>query len=133
MTKRKAVETKDLNAIEAIRQGWLAYLGVYGVAIERAKPAIEKLTKNYADIFGDLVEKGEEIEATAKEQIVDVRDRAKGFYGAGVEKFRSVLPIRGAANDRVKELEAEVVSLTKKLAAQSKKPATRTVKRAKAA
>lgn len=133
MTKRKAVETKELNAVEAIRQGWLAYLGVYGVAYERAKPALEKLTKNYANIFGDLVQKGEEVEATAKEQIVDARDRAKGFYGAGVEKFRAVLPVRGAANDRVKELEAEVETLTKKLAAQAKKSPARTTKRAKAA
>lgn len=127
MTKRKTVETKDLNAVEALRQGWLAYLGLYGVVYDRAKPAIEKLTKNYAGIFGDLVQKGEEVEATAKEQIVDARDRAKGIYGAGFEKFRDILPIRGAANDRVKELEAEVETLTKKLAAK------RTTKRAKAA
>jgi hypothetical protein len=127
MTKRKTVETKELNAVEALRQGWLAYLGVYGLVYDRAKPAIDKLTKNYAGIFGDLVEKGEEVEATAKEQIVDARDRAKGFYGAGVEKFRAILPIRGAANDRVRELEAEVETLTKKLAAK------RTTKRAKAA
>lgn len=127
MTKRKTVETKDLNAVEALRQGWLAYLGLYGVVYDRAKPAIEKLTKNYAGIFGDLVQKGEEVEATAKEQIVDARDRAKGIYGAGFEKFRDILPIRSAANDRVKELEAEVETLTKKLAAK------RTTKRAKAA
>jgi hypothetical protein len=133
MTKRKAVETKDLNAVEALRQGWLAYLGLYGVAIERAKPTIEKLTKNYAEIFGDLVQKGEEVEATAKEQIVDARDRAKGLYGAGVEKFRAVLPVRGAANDRVKELEAEVEALTKKLSTTAKKTTARTTKRAKAA
>lgn len=130
MTKRKeAVETKEITAAEAIRKGWLAYLGAYGLAFERAKPALKALSEKYADLFGDLVEKGEEVEATAKEQIVDVRDRAKGFYGAGVEKFRAFIPSRGAANDRVKELEAEVEALTKKLEA-TKKPR---VKRAKAA
>mgnify|MGYP001564323096 CR=1 FL=1 len=131
MTKRKqAVETKEINAVDAIRKGWLAYLGAYGLAFERAKPALKTLSEKYADLFGDLVEKGEEVEATAKEQIVDVRDRAKGVYGAGVEKFRAFIPARGAANDRVKELEAEVDALTKKLDA-AKKPAR--TKRAKAA
>lgn len=130
MTKRKeAVETREITTAEAIRKGWLAYLGAYGLAFERAKPALKTLSEKYADLFGDLVEKGEEVEATAKEQIVDVRDRAKGFYGAGVEKFRAFIPVRGAANDRVKELEAEVEALTKKLEA-TKKPRA---KRAKAA
>lgn len=131
MTKRKEpVATKELNAVEAIRKGWLAYLGAYGLAFERAKPALKTLSEKYAGLFGDLVEKGEEVEATAKEQIVDVRDRAKGVYGAGVEKFRAFIPVRGVANDRVKELEAEVEALTKKLET-AKKPVR--VKRAKAA
>ncbi|MGE0182774.1 MAG: hypothetical protein AB7F91_07895 [Parvularculaceae bacterium] len=130
MTKRKqTVETIEVNAAEAIRKGWLAYLGAYGLAFERAKPALATIKEKYAEIFGDLVEKGEEVEATAKEQMVDVRDRAKGVYGAGVEKFRAIMPVR-AANDRVKELEAEVEALTKKLEA-AKKPAR--TKRAKAA
>ena len=130
MTKREeTVETTELNAVEAIRKGWLAYLGAYGLAFERAKPAISDLTAKYVELFGDLVEKGEEVEATAKEQMVDVRDRAKGVYGAGFEKVRAFIPAR-AANDRVKELEAEVEALTKKLEA-AKKPAR--TKRAKAA
>jgi len=130
MTKRKAtVDTTEITAAEAIRKGWLAYLGAYGLAFERAKPALKSLRSKYAEFFGDLVEKGVEVEATAKEQIVDVRDRAKGVYGAGVEKVRAFIPAF-PANDRVKELEAEVEALTKKLEAV-KKP-TRT-KRAKAA
>ena len=132
MTKRKQIETKNINAREALRQGWLAYLGAYGLAYERAKPAIKDFSKKYAGLFGDLVEKGEEVEATAKEQIADARDRAKSVYGDSVEKFRDILPVRSVTNDRVKELEAEVETLTKKLTAV-KKPAARTVKRAKAA
>ncbi|MCB2113375.1 MAG: hypothetical protein R3C42_00555 [Parvularculaceae bacterium] len=135
MTKRKdsadkaVVETKELNPVEAIRKGWLAYLGAYGLAFERARPAFAKLKTRYADLIEDLVEKGEEVETTAKEQFVDARDRAKGVYGAGYEKVRAFIPAR-AANDRVKELEAEVEALTQKLAAV-KKPAR--TKRAKAA
>jgi len=130
MTKREeTVETTELNAVEAIRKGWLAYLGAYGLAFERAKPAISDLKAKYVELFGDLVEKGEEVEATAKEQMVDVRDRAKGVYGAGFEKVRAFIPAR-AANDRVKELDAEVEALTKNLEA-AKQPARTT--RAKAA
>ena len=41
MTKRKQIaETKEFNAAELVRQGWLAYLGAYGLVIERAKPAL---------------------------------------------------------------------------------------------
>jgi len=130
MTKRKQVaENKDFNAVDAVRQGWLAYLGAYGVAFERAKPALKTLSEKYAEFFGELVEKGEEIEETAKEQIVDVRDRAKGVYGAGFEKVRDFIPAR-AANDRVKELEAEVAALKKKVATKTKRAATKTAKAA---
>ncbi len=130
MTKRKQVaETKDFNAVDAVRQGWLAYLGAYGVAFERAKPALKNLSEKYAELFGELVEKGEEIEETAKEQIVDVRDRAKGVYGAGFEKVRAFIPAR-AANDRVKELEAEVAALKKKVATKTKRATAKTAKAA---
>jgi hypothetical protein len=131
MAKRKtAAEVKIIKPSQVVRQGWLAYLGVYGVAFDRAKPALEKLRAKYAEFFGELVEKGAEIEATAKEQIADAGERAKGFYGAGVEKFRDFSPVRGVANDRVKELEAEVEALTKKL--EGARRPTR-AKRAKAA
>ena len=129
---KKTAEPKTLTAAEAIRHGWLAYIGAYGLAYERAKPAFKSLTEKYAGLFGDLVEKGAEVEATAKEQLVDVRDRAKGVYGAGFEKFRAFVPAR-AANDRVKELEAEVADLKSQLGAPAKKTAKRTTKRAKAA
>jgi len=132
MTKRKQVaDTKEVNAVEALRQGWLAYIGAYGLIYDRAKPALKTLADKYAGLFTDLVVKGEEIEATAKEQIEDVRDRAKGLYGAGVEKFRTFIPAATPANDRVKELEAEVEALNRALAAQAKRPAR--TKRAKAA
>jgi polyhydroxyalkanoate synthesis regulator phasin len=130
--KTAAKAPKEFKPTEALRQGWLAYLGVYGLAFERAKPAVANLGEKYAEFFGDLVNKGEELESVAKDQIVDAGERAKGIYGAGFEKARNVLPFKKASDVRVKELEAEVESLTKKVASLTKKPATRT-KRAKAA
>lgn len=131
MTSRrnKIVKIEETNPADALRQGWLAWLGAYGLVFERAKPAIEKLSREYEGLFGDLVEKGEEIEAAAKERAADARDRVKEFYGAGARKIRAFSP----ADDRVKKLEAEVEALTKKLAARAKKPAVRAARRAKAA
>ncbi|MEZ5897020.1 MAG: hypothetical protein R3C51_11540 [Parvularculaceae bacterium] len=120
--KKTATEFKP---VEALRQGWLAYIGMYGLAFERAKPAIANISEKYADLFGDLVSKGEELEAVAKDQLADASDRAKGVYGAGIEKARNVLPFKPASSARVQELEAEVDALNKKIAAMTKKPATR--------
>jgi hypothetical protein len=126
MAKRK--QAKEFTPAEALRRGWLAYIGAYGVAYERAKPIFAKLTDRYSELFGQFVEKGEEIEATAKEQIVDARDRAKSLYGAGFEKLQSFVPAL-AANDRAEEIVAGAKKAAKKTAAKARKT-TRKVKRA---
>ncbi len=129
MAKRRQVkETTGFKAADIVRRGWLAYIGAYGVAYERAKPALDKLANRYSELFGEFVEKGEEIEATAKEQIVDARDRAKSFYGAGVEKLQDFVPAL-AANDRVENVAVEARKTVKKVAAKARKT-TKAVKRA---
>ncbi|MDZ7628919.1 MAG: hypothetical protein U5J99_11010 [Parvularculaceae bacterium] len=129
MAKRKQVaEITEFKAVEAFRRGWLAYIGAYGVAYDRAKPLFAKLTDRYTELFGEFVAKGEEIEATAKEQIVDARDRAKSLYGAGFEKLQSFVPAI-AANDRGEEVVTSVKKSAKKTAAKVRKT-TRKVKRA---
>lgn len=126
MAKRK--QAKEFTPREALRRGWLAYLGAYGVAFDRAKPVFAKLTERYSELFGEFVEKGEEIEATAKEQLVDARDRAKSFYGAGFEKLQGFVPAL-AANDRIEDVAVEAKKTVKKVAAKARKT-TRAVKRA---
>lgn len=125
MAKRK--QAKEFTPVETLRRGWLAYIGAYGVAYDRAKPALEKLANRYAELFGEFVEKGEEIEATAKEQIVDARDRAKSLYGAGFEKLQGFVPAL-AAND-VEEVTTAARKTVKKAAAKVRKT-TRKAKRA---
>ena len=125
MAKRK--QAKEFTPAEALRRGWLAYIGAYGVAYERAKPLFAKLTDRYSELFGEFVEKGEEIEATAKEQIVDARDRAKSLYGAGFEKLQSFVPAL-AANDRAEEVVADVKKAAKKTVAKARKTARKAVK-----
>lgn len=126
MAKRK--QAKEFTPREALRRGWLAYIGAYGVAYERAKPVFAKLTERYSALFGEFVEKGAEIEATAKEQIVDARDRARSLTSAGFEKLQGFVPAF-AANDRAEDVAVEAKKTVKKAAAKARKT-TRAVKRA---
>ncbi len=121
----KKTETIQLTPREAIRKGWLAYLGVYGAAYERAN---EILTGKGADMFEDFVAKGEKVETQAQDAIADMRERAQNVYGDRFDGIRNLFP--SARKGRVEELEAEIEALNKKVAALSKK---KTAKRARKA
>lgn len=129
MTKK--TETIQITPAEALRKGWLAYLGLYSAAFERVKP----LTAKAADALEDLIAKGEKVEDDAQDVVETVRERATGFYGEGFARIRKFAPSIITKNDRFEELEAEIEVLNKKVAALTKKPAAkRTTKtRAKAA
>lgn len=117
----KKTET-PLTPRDAIRKGWLAYLGVYGAAYQRAETI---LTGKGADIFEEFVEKGEEVETRAQDAIADVRERASEMYGDRFDGLRRFMPAVKANTGRVEELEAEVAALNKKLATLTKKKATK--------
>ena len=119
----KKTETA-LTPRDAIRKGWLAYLGVYGAAYERAEAI---LTGKGAEIFEEFVEKGEAVETRAQDAFADVRDRANEMYGERLnfDRIRRFFPHNKAAKGRVEELEAEVAALNKKVAALTKKKASK--------
>jgi polyhydroxyalkanoate synthesis regulator phasin len=123
MAKKK--EVTQLTPREMIRKGWLAYLGVYGAAYERAN---EILTGKGADMFEDFVAKGEKVETQAQDAIADMRERAQDVYGDRLDGFRKIFP--SARKGRVEELEAEIEALNKKVAALSKKTTKRSAKKA---
>ena len=114
-------ETTQLTPAEALRNGWLAYLGLYGAAYERVKP----LTEKTAGIVEDLIAKGEKVEANAQDVAEDVRARTNGVYGENFARVRKYFPSFVTKADRVDELEAEVEALNKKVAALTKKPAAK--------
>ena len=116
----KTTETTQVTPAEMLRKGWLAYLGLYGAAYERVKPVTEK----YVGVFEDLIAKGETVETNAQEVAETVRERASGFYGEGISRVRNFVPSPAKAG-RVQELEAEIEELNKKVAALTKKPATK--------
>jgi hypothetical protein len=129
MAKRK--QAKTFTPAEAFRRGWLAYIGAYGVAYDRAKPLFAKLTDRYSELFGEFVEKGEEIEATAKEQFVDARDRARSLTSAGFEKLQGFVPAL-AAND-IEDVAVAARKTVKKTAAKARKTVRKTKRAVKEA
>ena len=104
---------------EAIRKGWLAYLGVYGAAYERAEAI---LTGKGVEIFEEFVEKGEEVETRAQDAFADIRERANEAYGDrfSFDGIRRFIPSRHSSKGRVEELEAEIAALNKKVATLTK-------------
>lgn len=124
----KKTETVQITPAEALRKGWLAYLGLYGAAYERVKP----LTAKAAETFEGLIVKGEKVEDEAQEIVDTVRDRATGFYGEGFARVRKFVPSIVSKNSRVEELEAEIEVLNKKVAALTKKPAAKRTTKSRA-
>lgn len=132
MAKSKSLDFGKTPA-EIARTGWLAYLGLYRLAYERAAPAVETAAERSADFVKTLIAKGELVEADAKEQLSGMRVRAKEAYAAGVEQVRAIAP---AAADRLPVVEVKVStkkSATKTRAAVSRKRSTKKTAAKKAA
>ena len=125
-TKAKTAKKVETKTPSFVRKGALAYLGLYGFAAERAQKRADQVKAIYAKttdgLFEDLVERGEKVEQlalgtakTAQKRVIETFEDTT----AKVKAVPSKLPF--GANDRVAELEAEVVALNKKIAALSKK------------
>lgn len=131
----KAKTTKKTAAKKAevsnIRKGALAYIGLYGLAYERAQMRADQLKTASNDLFETLVKKGEVLEGKGLELTKDTRAKATDMVETSVETVKNVVPFGGRDN-RVEELEGEVAALNKKIAALSKK-ATATRKAVKTA
>lgn len=117
----KVTETNTLKATAMLRKGTMAYIGLYGAAFERAQMRFNQVRTATDGLFGELVVKGEEIEAKATVLAKGAQIKATEQYTETSGKIRSVLP--KASNDRVSELEAEVAKLNKKIVTMGKKAA----------
>ncbi|MGB6231089.1 MAG: hypothetical protein WBF53_13290 [Litorimonas sp.] len=116
-TKAKVAE------VSTLRKGARAYLGLYGLAYERAQFRADQLKTVSGELFETLVKKGETLEAQTLELTKDARAKATDLVEDGVETVKNVVPF-GVRDNRVEELEAEVAALNKKIAALSKKAST---------
>ena len=118
-TKKAKVEVKTNTAVNTLRKGALAYVGLYGAAYEAAKTRFETARNATDGLFDSLVEKGESIETAAVVLAKGAQLKATETFTTSTEKVRGVLPT--ASNDRVEELESEITKLNKKIAAMAKK------------
>jgi len=120
-TATKAAQKETLKATALLRKGALAYIGLHGAAYERAKFRFEQVRGQADGLFDTFVEKGEELEAKATIFAKDAQIKASATFSDTTAKVRGVMPT--ASNDRVEELEAEVIALNKKISALTKKAA----------
>ncbi|MEM7729617.1 MAG: hypothetical protein AAF311_10125 [Pseudomonadota bacterium] len=123
--KAKKAEASTLTTTlrPALRKASLAYVGLYGLAYERAQFRADQLKTASGTLFDTLVKKGEVLETKGLELTKDAREKATELVEDSVETARNIVPFGGRDN-RVEELEAEVAALNKKIAALSKKAST---------
>ena len=118
----EAAETVILRARTLARRGFRAYVGVLGMAYDRAAKRFEKVTSGSEELFGELVERGEVIEREALVKAREARVKAAEMVETATTRVRKTV-----ANDRVEDLEGEVETLNKKLkAVNAKVKATKT-------
>lgn len=121
-TKKNTKATKKVD-VSNLRKGALAYIGLHGLAYERAQFRAEQLKNASGELFETLVKKGEKLEGKGLELTKEARAKASDLVEDSVETVKNVVPFGGRDN-RVEELEAEVATLNKKIAALSKKAST---------
>ncbi|WP_306249641.1 hypothetical protein [Parvularcula sp. IMCC14364] len=115
-------ETKQTpKVVEMARNGWLAYIGMYGAAFERLQPRLEKLNLNTGDVWNELVAKGEAMEDAAQERIQEVRERAEDRYGDQIERVRELMPKAGKDSSEVEVLHDEIAELNKQITSLKRK------------
>ena len=119
----KVEKTEASNLRPALRKASLAYVGLYGLAYERAQFRADQLKAKSGELFETLVKKGEVLETKGLELTKDAREKASELVEEGMDTVKNVVPFGGRDN-RVEELEAEVAALNKKIAALSKKAST---------
>lgn len=122
-TKKTTKKTAKKVDVSNLRKASLAYVGLYGLAYERAQFRAEQLKNASGDLFETLVKKGEKLESQGLELTKDTRAKATNLVENGMDTVKNVVPFGGRDN-RVEELESEVAALNKKIAALSKKAAT---------
>ena len=114
------------KATEVMRNGWLAYIGMYGVAYDRIKPLV---TEKASETFGEFVSKGEKVESDAQNLLGDVGKRAATFYANSFDNVRELFQptaVGGAKFDallsQVEQLNAKVDALSGQAPAAKRRP-----------
>ncbi len=93
---------QSFNSREALRKGFLAYIGLYGTAYDSARKFVNGKGKV---LFNDFIKKGEEVESRVQESYADFRQRAEQKYAEQVENIENFFS--RVSNDDSVEVEVE--------------------------
>ncbi len=114
---------------DTIRKIWLAGIGAYGRAFAEAKGAVGSLTGKSSEVFDELVNKGEMLEAVGKYKAEELVGKGKAVMGDmkpdldiddRIARMRARLSNVGESNTdrlaaRVDQMEAKLDAILKKL------------------
>lgn len=121
---KTAEKYNGLKPVQSARRVRRAYVGLHGLAFERAQLRFAKAKAMTETLFADLVVKGEALEGKAVVAAKDAQDKAEKTYADTAQKVRGVIPsVNLGAKRGVEELEAEVEALSAKLEGLKAKPA----------
>lgn len=131
-TTKKTTKTTAAQKFPLARDLWLAGLGVYGRVYDETVDFAENARTDINKLFDQLVDRGATVESDTRKALKDARIDTNGTVEERLEKLRDALPsmpelpkfaelempqLPGA---RIRELEAEVEALTKKVNALSR-------------
>jgi polyhydroxyalkanoate synthesis regulator phasin len=117
---------QNSQVVRAYRQGWLAWLGAHKTAYDLAQDGVQKLMNGREELVDELVQKGEEVETFAQDNIKKARGYVEPRLNEVNEKVSGISSKVFArsteeATDRVADLSEEVAKLTKTVSALSRK------------
>ncbi len=112
--------TPVTDAITAIRRTRRAYVGLHGLAFERAQERFEKARLATDKLFDELVVKGEEVEGQFKSVSEDAIEKGRDMIPS-VSMPSLALPVLGRGK-RVDALKTKVADLQAKLDKMTAKP-----------
>ncbi len=109
MTNTTFAKTADkyntLKTVKTVRRARRAYVGLHGLAFERAQLRFKQARQMTETLFADLVVKGEALE-----------DKVELSYTETSAKVRGAIPdVSFAGKSRITELEGEIEALSAKL------------------
>lgn len=119
-------EIQNSQVVRAYRQGYLAWLGAHKAAFDMAQDGVQKLMNGREELVEELVQKGEEVETLAQDNIKKVRGYVEPRLNEVNEKVSELsgkvfTRTTEEATDRVAELSDEVAKLAKSVSALSRK------------
>lgn len=109
----KQAEGRVQTTRATLRRNTLAYIGMHGVAYDRAQEQLAKLRGNRGELLEDLVKKGEKLEERATEMFGGVRGKAANVIDDTKDAAWKLTP--GAVVNKTEQLEADVKAAKAKL------------------